>query len=397
MSSPLFALVFALIPQEPTNFIAGHDRFALELLRAMTEERGNVLLSPLSIASAIGIAREGAVGDTASQIDAVFHFPSSGAVDALAQLSKRVAPRTDETHKLPAYEFGVANSLWVQKGYEITPRFAERMERDSFAQFFDADFLRAPEDARVRINEWVSQRTKTRISEMLPEGSPTGDTRVVLANAVYLNAKWATPFESNNTRPRAFHAPTGDVRVPMMNLRREFDFVGESERAQVLAVPYRGGLEMLIVLPKEIDGVSAVLTHESLADWTAQLTKKEVQLALPKFEFSGSYELVPTLAKLGVHAAFSPELADFSGLSPRARDPRGPLYIGIVRHKSWIAVDELGTEAAAATTAEWKAGAAARPDDGLVRFIVDRPFLFFLRHRLSGLTLFAGRVDDPSR
>lgn len=397
MSSPLVALVLALIPQDSSTFTEGHDRFALELLRAMTEQRGNVLLSPFSVAGALGIAREGAVGDTASQIDAVFHFPSTGAVDALSQLSKRVAPQTDETHKVPAYEFGVANSLWVQKGYEITPRFAERMERDSLAQFFDADFLRAPEDARVRINAWISERTKTRISEMLPEGAPTADTRVLLANAVYLKALWATPFESNHTRPRAFHAPTGDVRVPMMNLRREFEFVGESERAQVLALPYRGGLEMLIVLPKEIDGVSAVLAHESLANWTARLTKQEVQLALPKFEFSGSYELVSTLAKLGIHAAFSPELADFSGLSPRARDPRGPLYIGIVRHKSWIAVDELGTEAAAATTAEWKAGAAMRPDDGLVRFIVDRPFLFFIRHRPSGLTLFAGRVDDPSR
>ncbi|MCC7014251.1 MAG: serpin family protein [Planctomycetes bacterium] len=399
MQTGIAALVLALAPQAvqaPPSFAAEHDRFVLELLRSVTRERGNVLLSPYSVAGAIALAREGAKGDTAAEIDAVFHFPAGAALEALQQSAEALTPKNERPSGQPAYELGLANSLWRQSGYPLTPEYLRRVGGVGRAQVFEVDFASAASGARDKINAWVSEHTKTRIPELIPPGSPPPATRLVLANAVYLKARWASPFLASRTMARAFHAPAGEVSVPMMAQRARFSLVGRSERAQVLALPYVGGLDMLIVLPDEVDGLAAVLAEESFADWTAALQPALVELVLPKFQFENAYDLVPQLAQLGMRAAFSPELADFSGLSSRARDPRAPLYIGVVRHKSWIAVDEAGTEAAAATSVEIKAGSAMRPDNEVLSFVADHPFLFFVRQRSSGQTLFAGRVDDPA-
>ena len=281
----------------------------------------------------------------------------------------------------------------MQQGYGLEGEFLERTSRVGGARFFDADFREHPDDVRARINSWVSGGTKGKIPELLPAGSLSSDARIVLVNAVYLRATWRTPFLPERTHPITFHAPSGDTEVRAMH-QTETLLHRETSGARVVALPYEGGLELLVVLPKTKDGISALLANESLAEWTADMSSASVALALPKFETSRSSDLVAALVTLGVASAFDPKQADFSGISPRAKDPSAPLFIGMVRHSARISVDEKGTEAAAATAIGLKVGAAARAETP-IPFVVDRPFLFFVRHAASHTVLFAGRVDDP--
>jgi serpin B len=214
---------------------------------------------------------------------------------------------------------------------------------------------------------------------------------VVLANAVYFKGRWAWPFDARMTGELPFHADGRTSLVPMMRLVHSFGYC-EDAGLQVLEIPYRGhALAALIVLPRERDGLRSLerdLKWSALRELMDQVRPRRVALTLPRFKLESGFDLGDPLAGLGMRKAFDPSAADFSGITGRT----GDLFLGSVLHRAFAALDEEGTEASAATAAVLVLG---RPPEPLP-FVVDHPFLFFIRHRSTGGLLFVARVEDPT-
>ncbi len=384
----------------PAELVEGNTAFACDVYAKLKPEPGNLFLSPYSISECLAMVREGAAGTTATEMDDVFHYPSQNlAADFGAMQDVLRAPMVRDgfgrdAKQVPAYEIAVANRLFGQKGYQFLPPFLSTLQKDFRAGVEQLDMESDPQGARDHINRWVEAQTKDRIKDLLPQGTPTPDTRLVLVNAIYFKSQWQTPFTKRATADGPFHRPDGTtVDVPLMKTTKYFRY-GETADAQILEMPYKANtLSMLVVLPKAKDGLPALeagFTPEALAGWVGVLDTERVAVTFPRFEFTSDFDLTRTLASMGMPSAFSAQQADFSKMTEEE-----PLFIGIVVHKGFVKVDEDGTEAAAATAVGMRAGSAAPPDEPKV-FSADHPFLFLIRHNASGAILFLGRVVDPS-
>ena len=399
---PLLSLVvFAGEPApEAVPVVTGNTAFACDLYGRLSGGDGNLFLSPHSISACLGMTRAGAAGATAVQMDEVFHFPADGLGAGFKALdSALAAPLVRDGYgrdakQIPAYEIAIANRLFGQRGYAFKPAFLGQMKDDYGAGLEQLDIQSDPSAARSRINGWVEDQTRDRIKDLLPEGTPAPDTRLVLVNAIYFKSSWREPFRERATIDAPFHKADGtDVDARQMRRTAHFGYLG-NESLQVLEMPYReGAMSMLVVLPRARDGLAAVeagLTPDAIDGWVRGLKRAKVAVQFPKYEYTSSFDLTTTLGAMGMHDAFSATKADFSGMTEEE-----PLFIGIVVHKAFVAVDEKGTEAAAATAVAMRAGSMPRPEEP-VAFTADRPFLFLIRHRATGAILFLGRVQDPS-
>ncbi|MCU0727095.1 MAG: serpin family protein [Planctomycetes bacterium] len=386
-------------PPPATDFAGGSNAFSAGLFRALAEEPGNLFVSPFSAAVALAMVREGARGETATQMDAVLHT-TGPAGEALAVLSKALAPglipegRGEERTEIPAFALSIANRAWVQEGLAIEAAYEKRLAGCFEAPVGRIDF-RETAAARAAINDWVFEKTAERIKDIVPEGLPTADTLLALANAIHFKASWAEPFDEEWTKEGPFTPAAGEpVTARFMNRTARLSYA-EADGAQILEIPYRGGeTSMVVVLPKSKDGLPALiaaLTGERLKGWIDALAGKRVAASLPKFTFTSSFDLGGRLAALGMKDAFSARDADFTGITTAE-----PLFIGPVLHKAFVAVDEAGTEAAAATVVMMLKGAAPRTEEP-TPFVADHPFLFLIRHRATGAILFIGRVADPTK
>jgi len=293
----------------------------------------------------------------------------------------------------PAYAIHEANGIFVQKGWAFDAGFRTTVAQDYGATFAELDY-REQAAARKAINDWVAANTKDRIKDIVPAGMPTTDTRMTLANAIHFKASWEAAFRPEATKPEPFTVKEGVVVSAPTMRRTDHRRYGATEDAALLEIPYRGGdATFVVVLPKAKDGLDAVvrgLSGERLQKAIDGMSSTRVALALPKFTFTSETDLAKVLPAMGMEDAFSPKAADFTGITKTE-----PLFIGAVLHKAFVAVDENGTEAAAATVVGMVAGSAARPEDP-VSFVVDHPFLFLIRHATTGAVLFVGRVDDPT-
>jgi serpin B len=247
------------------------------------------------------------------------------------------------------------------------------------------------EAARHTINSWVEERTESRIKDLIAPGVLDRWTLLVLVNAIYFKGEWTSQFDGNLTGEAPFWvASDSQVQVSMMTQKHDFR-VGEVDGLQILELPYAGDdLSMIVLLPKEMDGLAKLegsLTVENLDGWTKVLTKTEVEVSLPRFELSFPFRLDDTLKSMGMLDAFSDQ-ADFSGM-----DGTRELSIGAVLHKAFVAVNEQGTEAAAATAVIMQLKALSFPS---VVFRADHPFFFLIRENGTGSILFIGRVIDPA-
>jgi serpin B len=285
-----------------------------------------------------------------------------------------------------------ANSLWAQNDEVFEKLFLDTLAANYGAGIRLVDYKQAAEDARTAINEWVAEETEDKITDLIPQGALDALTRLVLVNAVYLDATWASPFSKDATYDGRFTPLAGDaVTVPMMNQSASFAYA-EGDGWQAVELPYaRDELAMLVVVPDEgrfaeIEGQLQDGLFDEAAGALAPVG--EVELALPKFEFRTNASLSDALRALGMETAFDPLTADFSGMTKQER-----LYISDVIHEAYIAVDEEGTEAAAATAVIMRVASAVMEPKQL---IVNRPFLFALRDIDTGAMLFMGRVTDPS-
>jgi serpin B len=288
------------------------------------------------------------------------------------------------------FRLNVVNAVWGQRGYDFQMPYLDTLALNYGAGLRLLDFAGDSEGSREVINKWVEQMTEERIKDLLPRGSIDGLTRLVLTNAIYFNAAWATPFEETATKDGPFALVTGkQVTVPLMAGNMDGSYVKGTDY-QAASLPYDGGeLSMLVILPDEgkFDSVEQSLSTKFLDGVLGQMAGVKLDLTLPKFEIEDKMDLVPPLKAMGMQDAFSPGEADLSGI-----DGSRNLYVTGVLHKAFVKVNEAGTEAAAATAVI--VGATSVPQ--FVTFKVDRPFIFMIRDHATGAIIFLGRVLDPS-
>jgi serpin B len=376
---------------DATELSTDNQAFAVALyqqLRAAHGASDNLVFSPASVSIALAMLYNGAATATATQIATALHFtlPTDRlnvAFDAL-DLALTTPPSGSTAG---TFQLSLANSTWVQRGFPILPAYLDVLAGSYGAGINTVDFESAPDSARDAVNAWVADKTEDQIPTLFPEGSIGTATRLVLANAVYFHGDWVTPFDPKSASG-TFHAPAGDVSVPMMAGKSNATLWSGSG-FHTAWLPYAGGTaSMVLVVPDAgtFDSFEQGLTSDGLAAILTAGTPSVGALSMPSFNFSLATSLNGTLAALGMPDAFDPSTADFSGI-----DGAHDLHVETVVHQADIAVDEKGTTAAAATGIG--VGTASTELNTLT---VDRPFLFFIVHQPTGALLFAGRVVDPS-
>ncbi len=384
-------------PADTGALTAGANQLAMSLYGRLKETPGNLVFSPASMHVALTMTWGGARGETAAEMGRVLGV--AGAEDqVLAAAGAQIAAWNDPSRT--ARTLAVANRLFGDQGYTFNTNFVART-KDLFAAPLEAlDFAHQHEAGRARINQWVKEQTRERIQDLLPQGSVDDQTRLVLVNAIYLLAKWESPFEATATSPQPFYAGPTPKPVPTMYQAEMFRY-GAADGAAILEMPYEGGdLSMVIVLPDARDGLPALessLDASKLARWIERASVQRVRVWLPKFKVEPGepVRMKEHLEALGMKRAFDRQQADFTGIA-NPPDPDDRLFISQVFHKAFIAVDEAGTEAAAATAVVMARAGSAPPSTPPPEFRADHPFLFFLRDTRTGVILFAGRVADPS-
>ena len=373
---------------------AGLAKFAADLYEQLADD-GNMVFSPVSVYTALAMAYAGAAGSTADEMAELL----AGDVErdefqaAMNVLDQALESRNRSASEFEgAVELSVANSLWGQDGMAFEQAFLDALATNYGSGMRIVDFIdgAAREEARLAINAWVAGETNDRIEDLIAAGVLDAMVRLVLVNAVYLNAAWAAPFEEAATADQPFTLLNGDeVSVPMMRQAGTLPYV-DGEGWQAIRIPYAGNeLGMVVILPDQgsFEQVEASLADGFLDGVSRALSSNAVELSLPKFEIRTQIGLVPPLQSMGLREATS-TAADFSGMTG-ARD----LFISDVVHEAWISADEAGTEAAAATAVIMSLTAA--PQDPVL-FSVDRPFIFVLQDIETESILFMGRVVDPS-
>jgi serine protease inhibitor len=410
---PMFPLFGQSLPTNPAaTAAAAINAIGIDLLHQTGRSDANALLSPYSIETALTMTYAGAEGKTREEMARVLHLRGdeatvNGSFAALQRTMEEIVQRSTAAAE-QAKKYGgtqdpillaVANRLFGEKDYNFRPPFLELLKTNYHAPFEAMDFVRESAGATKTINDWVAEQTKQRIRDLIPSGALDRLTRLVLVNALYFKAPWESRFSESATQPLPFHAGGGNpVDVPTMMIQKSFGYA-QTNGGTIVTIPYRGReLQFLIILPDDVNGlakVEAALTAEQLADW-ANVPSAEVKLYLPKFKIEPpTLPLGEALQTLGMTTAFDKPQgsANFDRMAPRRPDDY--LYISRVFHKTFMSMDEKGTEAAAATAvAMARASAIMRPPEP-VEVKVDHPFIFAIQHRASGACLFLGHVANP--
>ena len=391
MPSRSFGRISSAIAQ--TNdlqpLVTGNTAFALDLYSRLKVSDGNLFFSPYSISTCLAMASAGAHGNTEKQMARVLHFAENQ--DQLHSSLGALQKQLSEVQKRNKIELGMANGLWMQKGHYFLTNFMNTARQDYEANLSLADFRRGAEPVRQKINNWVGQKTKGKITDFIPLGMLDQTARLVLANAIYFKGAWSSPFETNHTASQPFHISADrKVDAPLMHQVEHAGYF-ENGAFQAVQLPYIDDqLSMVIMLPRQIGSMQVtenLLTPQSLAQCLGEMKNQEVDIYLPKFQLEIGFELASTLTKMGMPDAFSAG-ANFSGI-----DGTTQLHISAIMHKAYVEVNERGTEAAAAsgTLFSWGAQFEARPV-----FRADHPFVFLIRDNRSGTILFLGRLVDPT-
>jgi serpin B len=376
--------------------VDGNNAFALNLYRSLRSQSGNLILSPYSISIALGMTYAGARGETESQMAKTLHYdlpqtqlhPAFNSLDQA--LAERGKPKSEEEAPL---QLNVANSVWAEQTLPFLKEYLDIIALNYGAGIQLADFVNQHEAVRKEINDWVSDQTQDKIRDLLQEGIVKPSTKMVLVNAIYFKADWAIQFDPDSTRMAPFHFLDGsETQIDMMSKTMYGLPYTHGDGFQAIELAYQAGTAAMdIIVPDEgsFAEVESRLDSGMLNDILGNLQSTAVRLSLPKFNFTSEFKLADQLKGMGMTDAFDENLADFSGMTG-GRD----VFIDNVVHKAFVAVDEKGTEAAAAT-AVIMAPTSAMPVEAIT-LVIDRPFIFVIRDIPSGQILFIGRVLDPS-
>jgi serpin B len=375
-----------------SDLVSGNSAFAFDLYQALREKEGNLFYSPYSISLALAMTYAGARGETEQQMADTLHFLSQGRLhNAFNGLDLELASRGEGAlgKDGEGFRLNIVNAIWGQRDYKFLNEFLDVLAENYGAGLRLLDFINAPEEARITINDWVSHQTEGKIEDLIPQGVIDALTRLVLTNAIYFNAAWLSPFSEDATQDGTFHLLNGgEVVVPMMRQTESFGYA-EGEGYQAVELLYDGSeLSMVILLPETgyFEDFEAALSADRVDSIIGNLEDKRVALTFPKFDFESEFSLADTLAAMGMPIAFT-RAADFSGMTGTPE-----LSIAEVLHKAFVSVDEAGTEAAAATAVVMKLTATP---EAPVEVTVDRPFVFLIRDIETGTVIFVGRVANP--
>ena len=376
------------------KLVSDNSAFALDLYQQLRTRDGNLFYSPHSISVALAMTYAGARGETEEQMAEALHFglPQDQLHPAFNSLDIELAKRGEgaEGKDSEGFRLNVVNAIWGQKDYKFLADFLDVLAENYGSGLRILDFIKAPEESRITINDWVSDQTEGKIEDLIPQGLINELTRLVLTNAIYFNAAWAFPFNEEATSDGTFYLLNGDETVvPMMRQTESLGYA-QGDNYQAVELPYDGNeLSMVILLPQngQFDTFEGSLDLQKLNGILGQLEYRQVGLTMPKFEFESSFALKDTLSEMSMPVAFSPD-ADFSGMTGNRE-----LSITEVVHKAFVSLDEAGTEAAAATAVI--VGLTAIPEEP-VTINIDRPFIFLIRDIETGAILFVGRVLNPS-
>ncbi|XP_053322699.1 serpin B6-like [Spea bombifrons] len=373
------------------DICTANNQFAADVLRAVGNEivADNVVLSSLSILTAIAMVHLGARENTAAQIEEVLHFSDFGNVhpkckDLLNELNQNGRD----------YTLISMSKLFGEKTYQFLPSYLEATNVSYGAALEEVDFSNDPEGSRQHINEWVKRETKGKIEELLPKSSVTSNTALVVANTLYFLANWTKQFNERHTYKTPFKLVSNEeVMVDMMLIRNTFNMLYASNPGMsVIELPYGPSqdLSMIILLPDNntaLQQLDQQISYENLAKWTsrAQMKSRNVAVHLPRFRIEKEFSLRNIMSSLGMPDAFNPTLANFSGMTDHDN-----LYVSNIYHKTFLEVNEKGTEAASAA-APVMAMRSLFSDE----FKANRPFHFLIKHNKTNCMLLYGKLYKP--
>jgi serpin B len=380
-------------PKKGNNIFAGNF---YDQCKAGTD--GNVLFSPFSIFSALSMTYEGAKNNTAAQMASVLRLQTDNATRWAGFSSMMSAINASGR----AYTLNTSNNLWLEKNFSLNAGYTAILTTDYLAAITLLDFVNDPAGSCQTINNAVASQTNNKITNLVPSSDITPETSLVLTNAIYMKADWASKFPAEETVTSIFYkTAVTPVQVSMMAQTMGGKIEDYYGKAQVMELPYvNNELSMFVFLPPQgqMTDLESVMTGDRINSWFADRVSgapltSTVKVYLPKFTFSTSYNLVPMLRNMGMTDAFSKTLADFSGMAP-ITDTR--LYISDVVHKAFVAINENGTEAAAATAVIiGRTSAVITQTVFPPEFMVNHPFIFVIRENTTNAILFVGRVMDP--
>ena len=370
--------------------VASNNAFALDLYRQLSQLEGNLCISPYSLATALSLTYAGARNETAEEMAKVLHLTldSKRLHSALQQIA--IALQTSTQSQLR-----ITNRLWLQKGFDLNAEFTDVLAQNYQAPLAEVDFAATPEDARQTINQWTAQQTNDRVQNLLAPSAITPLTKLVLTNSTYFKGQWHYPFANARTVEAPFYLKADEtVSVPVSLMTGTFSVnYAKLPELKLLELPYAGqSLSMVLLLPvagTDLTTVEQKLTSQALEEWLTALRSQpeppeKIFVQLPKFKLSSTLDLQSTLAEMGMNLPFSGLNADFSGI--RAQKS---VFISKVVQQAFVEVNEAGTEATTATAVSTGRG-------GMSGFFkADRPFLFLIRDRQTGVILFMGRVTNP--
>ena len=379
-------------PARDRKLAAGNRAFACELYRTLSKDDANLFLSPYSVSSALAMTYAGAAGETESQLASALHFelPQAELHAAFNHASSELEGRKDEIMPKASgdgFELHVVNQAWGQKDHPFLDSYLDVLGVNYGAGLFLLDFHK-PEPARQIINGWVLEQTHDRIADLLPEGSLSTLTKLVLTNAVYFKASWLNAFDPAKTQEASFHAP-GGVRSVQMMQRDQVRYTAGTDY-EAVSLPYLApDVSMILILPAEgrfaavRDGLDGGFIDRVSDDLNGIATV----LRVPRFRFESENRLKQPLQALGARAVFGADSADLSRMDGKPHD----LYVEEVFHKAFVAVDEQGTEAAASTAVVLRTRGVVPPHE----ITFDRPFIFAILDQPTGQILFIGQLVDP--
>ena len=384
-------------PTDLSTLVKGNNTFAINLYEALRSQDGNLVFSPYSISLALAMTYAGARNATESQMAKAMQFnlpqdqlhPAFNALDL--ELVNEGKTRGSNTQPM---QLNIANAIWAEQTYPFQQAYLDLIAKNYGAGIQLADFIKNFDPVRQQINNWVSNQTKNKINDLLAPGSVNSNTRMVLVNAIYFKADWDVPFDANNTGDSTFNLLNGSQsQVKMMNNSDLTLSYVKGDGYQAVELPYNGNTAAMgIIMPDEgnFQNFEATLDAQKISDIFNSMQSTPIALGLPKFTFTTNFSLSDQLKSLGMTDAFDSNKADFSGMTGNH-----DLFISDVIHKAFVAVDEKGTEAAAATAVIMQA--MSMPVQQKVHLVIDHPFIFVIRDLTSGQILFIGRVLNPAQ
>lgn len=367
-----------------------NNNFAIKFYSQASQNTSeNIFFSPVSIFTAFAIAYEGAKGETADEMQQFFGFSidKQERKNNFQSMLKSFKDPGILGLSTPEYELQMANALWIANHFEPKQDYVETAKTYYESKVAKVDFV--TNQGVNTINEWVKTQTQNKIEKLFEENSTDELTALIITNAIYFKGEWIHKFTPEFTHQADFHINENEtVKVQMMDLDKPILNYVENDLLQIIQLPYKGDkISMLVLLPKNIDGIQLLeenLNLENLNEWENNLEQNMVSVYLPKFSSDSKYDLKETLQQMGMQVPFDPNKANFSGISD------DPIYIDKAIHKSFVNVDEAGTEAAAAT------GITGRLTSGPPNtFRADHPFIFIIQDDSNGNILFMGKVVNP--